>query len=56
MAEVVRFNNEEGPTRLEVEKIIQEVQNLMQLLKDKRIYTEEELKEILKLNEDHYEN
>lgn len=42
--------------RLEVEKLFQEVQNLKQLLKDKRIYTEEELKEMLQQNEDKYEN
>ena len=57
MLEVVRFNNEEGPVRMEVAKINQDVTNLRLMLKDKMIYpTDAELDAILGKNEERYKN
>ena len=57
MLEVIRFNNEEGPVRLEVVKINQDVKNLALMLKDKMILpTDKEINNLLDQNEARYKN
>ena len=54
--EVIRFNNEEGPVRLQVEEIEKEIYNLKLMLKDKMIFNDDEIKSMLDKSEAAYRN
>jgi len=52
--EVKRFNNEEGPMRIEVNKKKAEILALRQMIKDKQILDDKCIDEILDENEEKY--
>jgi peptidyl-tRNA hydrolase len=47
MKEVVRFNNQEGPQQIELQKIRQDIHNLKKMLREEMIYTEEQCQELI---------
>ena len=47
LLEVIRFNNEEGPVRMETNLIKQDIANLRRFIKDRGLYTERELNDLL---------
>ena len=54
LLEVIRFNNEEGPVRLEDYKKHAEIKALEAMIKDKMILDDKHIKEILAENEEKY--
>ena len=54
LLEVIRFQNEEGPVRLDVEKTRQEIANLKAMIKDKMILNDHEIIDVLDQNEQDY--
>ena len=47
MLEVIRFNNEEGPVRVEIHHKKAEILALKEMIKDKQILDDSHIKEIL---------
>ena len=54
LLEVIRFNNEEGPVRIEVHKKKAEILALKEMIKDKMILDDKGINEILEENEEKY--
>lgn len=54
LLEVVRFQNEEGPVRLEVEATRKEIAYLKGMIKDKMILNDHEISDVLAQTESNY--
>ena len=56
MLEVVRFNHEEGPIRMQTNNIKQDIANLRKFIKSKGLYTDRELNELMLYDNGCYRN
>ena len=54
MLEVVRFNHEEGPVRIEIHKLKAQILALREMIKDKMLLDDKHINEILAETEDKY--
>jgi chromosome condensin MukBEF ATPase and DNA-binding subunit MukB len=54
MLEVIRFNNEEGPVRIEVHTLKAKILALREMIKDKQILDDKNINDILDENEEKY--
>jgi hypothetical protein len=54
MLEVIRFNNEEGPVRIEVHTLKAKILALREMIKDKQILDDKHINDILDENEEKY--